>query len=196
MASHKGAGRSPGGDQIDLSALSAQLQDIGREVLRFGPDAVSMLRGVLADPRVPQSAKLEAGAALAYLVSPVNRMTSWVPVVGKVDDVAVLAFALRRLLLGAGEPVLRDHWHGHPRGLEILLGLTTALASPKGLLRRSALVRAVVAAVGENVRRPGSGRVIDGEVLGRTAESRTAESRTAESRTGSGLGRGAPRRRR
>lgn len=162
----------PGRDQIgslDLSGLSAQLQDAGREVVRFVPDALTMLRGVLADPRVPQSAKVEAGAALAYLVSPVNRMTNWVPVVGKVDDVAVLAFALRRLLVGAGEPVLRDHWHGHPRGLEVLLGLTTALASPKGFLRRSALVRALLGAVGESVRRPGSGRVIDGEVLGRSS---------------------------
>jgi uncharacterized membrane protein YkvA (DUF1232 family) len=159
--------KPPGFDQVDLTGLSAQLQEAGREVVRFVPDAVAMLRGVLTDPRVPQSAKVEAGAALAYLVSPVNRMTSWVPVVGKVDDVAVVAFALRRLLVGAGEPVLRDHWRGHPRGLEVLLGLTTALASPKGFLRRSALLRALLGAAGESVRRPGAGRVIDGEVLKR-----------------------------
>jgi uncharacterized membrane protein YkvA (DUF1232 family) len=159
--------KAPGREQVDLTGLSAQLQDAGRELVRFVPDAVAMLRGVLTDPRVPQSAKVEAGAALAYLVSPVNRMTSWVPVVGKVDDVAVVAFALRRLLVGAGEPVLRDHWRGHPRGLEVLLGLTTALASPKGFLRRSALLRALLGAAGESVRRPGAGRVIDGEVLKR-----------------------------
>jgi uncharacterized membrane protein YkvA (DUF1232 family) len=152
---------------VDLSAVSGQVSEVGRELLRFVPDAIAMLRGVLADPRVPQSAKVEAGAALAYLVSPVNKATSWIPVVGKVDDVAVLAFALRRLLLGAGEPVLRDHWRGHPRGLEVLLGVTTALASPKGFLRRSAMVRALLAAVGESARRPGAGRVIDGEVVDR-----------------------------
>lgn len=157
--------RTSGREQVDLTGLSAQLQDAGRELVRFVPDAVAMLRGVLTDPRVPQAAKVEAGAALAYLVSPVNRMTNWVPVVGKVDDVAVVAFALRRLLVGAGEPVLRDHWRGHPRGLEVLLGLTTAFASPKGFLRRSALLRALFAAAGEGVRRPGAGRVIDGEVL-------------------------------
>jgi uncharacterized membrane protein YkvA (DUF1232 family) len=165
------AGRRPGGgngwDDLDLSAVTEQLSGAGRELLRFVPDAIAMLRGVLTDPRVPQSAKVEAGAALAYLVSPVNKATSWIPVVGKVDDVAVLAFALRRLLIGAGEPVLRDHWRGHPRGLEVLLGVTTALASPKGFLRRSALVRAVLAAVSETTRGPGTGRVIDGEVVDR-----------------------------
>jgi uncharacterized membrane protein YkvA (DUF1232 family) len=148
--------------------LGDRFGEIGREIVRFVPDAVAMLRGVLADPRVPQSAKVEAGAALAYLVSPVNKLTSWVPVVGKVDDVAVVAFALRRLLVGAGEPVLRDHWRGHPRGLEVLLGLTTALSSTKGLLRRSAILRAVLASLGEGAAgRPGAGQVIEGEVLDR-----------------------------
>jgi uncharacterized membrane protein YkvA (DUF1232 family) len=158
---------SPRREPIDLAGLQAQFGDVLREVVRFVPDAAAMLRGVVADPRVPQSAKVEAGAALAYLVSPANRMTNWVPIVGKVDDVAVVAFAVRRLLVGAGEPVLRDHWRGHPKGLEVLLGLTTALASPKGFLRRSALLRALLAAAGEGVRRPGAGRVVDGEVLGR-----------------------------
>src|SRR3954447_4339111 len=157
----------PGRDQIDLSGLSAQLQDAGREVVRFVPDTVAMLRGVLTDPRVPQSAKVEAGAALAYLVSPVNKLTSGVRVVGKVDDVAVVAFALRRLLVGAGEPILREHWRGHPRGLEVLLGLTSAFASPKGFLRRSALMKALLNAAGEGARRPGAGRVVEGEVLNR-----------------------------
>jgi uncharacterized membrane protein YkvA (DUF1232 family) len=148
-------------------ALQEQFGDLAREVVRFVPDTIAMLRRVLADPRVPQSAKVEAGAALAYLVSPVNRLTSWVPVVGKVDDVAVLAFAMRRLLVGAGEPVLREHWKGHPRGLEVLLALTTALSSPRGLLRRGAVLQALVTAAGNAKNRPGRGRVVDGEVLAR-----------------------------
>src|SRR4051795_9317374 len=168
------AGRSEGrgpkrgrSEPIDVSGLQATVTEAAREVARFVPDTVAMLRGVLSDPRVPQSAKVEAVAALAYLVSPVNKLTNWVPVVGKVDDVAVVAFALRRLLVGAGEPVLREHWRGHPRGLEVLLGLTAAFASPKGLLRRSALMKALLSAAGEGGRRPGAGRVVEGEVLNR-----------------------------
>src|SRR3954469_11644490 len=168
------AGRSEGrgpkrghGEPLDISALQATVTEAAREVARFVPDTVAMLRGVLTDPRVPQSAKVEAGAAPAHLVSPVNKLTGWGPVVGKVDDVAVVAFALRRLLVGAGEPILREHWRGHPRGLEVLLGLTAAFASPKGLLRRSALMKALLSAAGEGVRRPGAGRVVEGEVLNR-----------------------------
>jgi uncharacterized membrane protein YkvA (DUF1232 family) len=144
-----------------------QLQALAREVLRFFPDVANMLRGVLADPRVPQAAKVEAGAALAYLVSPVNRMTSWVPVIGRVDDVAVLAFAMRRLLMGAGEPVLREHWRGSPRGLDILLAFAHALSAPAGVMRRSALIGAVLNAARDVRSRPGKGRVVEGQVLRR-----------------------------
>ena len=55
-----GQGREQMGP-VDLTGLSAQLQELGREVARFVPDALAMLRGVLADPRVPHSAKVEAG---------------------------------------------------------------------------------------------------------------------------------------
>lgn len=153
------------------------LAALGREVVRFVPDVVAMLRGVLADPRVPQQAKVEAGAALAYLVSPLNRLTSRVPLVGKADDVAVVAFATRRLLMAAGEPVLREHWRGSPRGLDVLLGITTALMSPRGMLRRTALLGAMAGTARDVVGsgRPGArrwrgsrrGDVIDGEVLAR-----------------------------
>src|SRR4051812_12904005 len=168
------AGRSPGGsskrgrsEPIDVSALQATVTDAAREVARFVPDTVAMLRGVLTDPRVPHTAKVEAGAALAYLVSPVNKLTNWVPVVGKVDDVAVVAFALRRLLVGAGGPGLREHRRGHPPGPEGLLGVAAAVASPRGLPRGGALMKALMGAGGGGVRRPGSGRVVEGEVLNR-----------------------------
>ncbi len=160
------------------SALSAEaLTALGRELVRFVPDVMAMLRGILADPRVPQQAKVEAGAALAYLVSPANRLTSWIPIVGQADDVAVLAFALRRLMMAADEPVLREHWRGSQRGLDVLLGITTALISPRGMLRRTALLGTVAGAArdvfdsgrskGRQWRGARRGEVIDGEVLAR-----------------------------
>jgi len=65
------------------------VRTFGREVAMFLPDVAFMLRAVVADPRVPQSAKLEAGAALAYLVSPKNKITNVIPVIGQLDDIAV-----------------------------------------------------------------------------------------------------------
>ena len=135
---------------------------------------ISMLRAISADPRVSQAAKVEAAAALAYLASGRARIPRFIPVVGRIDDLAVAAFALRRLLVAAGEPVLRSHWKGSSRGLQSLLAVSGALATPGGRLRALALAGAAATAVRDQVsgsgglrRRPGAGRVVQGEVLAR-----------------------------
>jgi uncharacterized membrane protein YkvA (DUF1232 family) len=136
-------------------------------------DVISMLRGIASDPRVSQTAKVEATAALAYLVSGKARIPRFIPVVGRIDELAVAAFALRRLLGAAGEPVLRSHWRGSSRGLQNLLALSAALAAPGGRRRALAVAGAAASAVRDQVspggvrRRPGSGRVVEGEVIAR-----------------------------
>jgi len=158
------------------------MQDAVHEAASGVGDVVAMLRGISADPRVPQAAKVEAGAALAYLVSGRGRIPSFIPMVGRIDSVAVAAFTLRRLLTAAGEPVLRSHWRGSPRGLEVLRSMTGALATPGGRLRRLALAGAAASAVRDQFsaarvqpRRRGlrrTGRVIDGEVVARREDRR------------------------
>ncbi|MGF7238067.1 MAG: YkvA family protein [Frankia sp.] len=149
-------------------------KDLAREVASFLPDLVTMLRRVVADPRVPRQAKLEASGALAYLVSPRNRITNLIPVVGQLDDIAIVAFAFRRLVLGAGEPVLREHWRGSDRSFQVLLGATSALASPRGLLRKVAMVRSMAAHarqaaharhLGGRQTGPVGPRIVEGEVV-------------------------------
>ncbi|MBX6387602.1 MAG: DUF1232 domain-containing protein [Frankia sp.] len=164
------------------------LRSFGREVATFVPDLVAMLRGLVADPDVPQSAKLQAGAALAYLVSPKNRVTNMIPLIGQLDDVAVLAIAFNRLAVGAGEKNLRRHWRGNPRTLQLLINASGVLAAPAGKLRNvkiaSTLAGAAFSKLGARTgipglaglgglagfggaRRPGAGQVVDGEVIGR-----------------------------
>jgi uncharacterized membrane protein YkvA (DUF1232 family) len=158
---------------VDKDAVRA----FGREVVMFLPDLVVLLRGVLADSRVPQAAKVEAGAALAYLVSPKNRLTNLIPIVGQLDDVAVVAFAFRRLVAGAEEPVLREHWRGSERALDALIRASTALATPAGTVRKAMLVKTLagvafdkVGGNGRGRRRANGPRIIDGEVINRADE--------------------------
>ncbi len=143
-------------------------KDLARDVATFLPDLVLMLRRVVADPRVPRQAKLEASGALAYLVSPRNRITNMLPVVGQLDDVAIVAFAFRRLVVGAGEPVLREHWRGSDRSFQLLLGATSALASPRGLMRKVAMVRSLATHardLGGHRAAPAGPRIVEGEVV-------------------------------
>jgi uncharacterized membrane protein YkvA (DUF1232 family) len=45
---------------------------------------------VLKDPRTPRVSKLLLGAALAYLVSPVDLVPDFIPVLGQLDDLVIV----------------------------------------------------------------------------------------------------------
>ncbi len=141
---------------------------VGRELITFVPDCMRMLRGVLTDPRVSQEAKMEAAAAAAYLASPLHRAVAKVPGLRAVDRPAVVAMAMRRLLIHAGEPVLREHWPGSEAGFHVVLGVTRLAAAP-GASRPATMAATLLAAVG--ARRPRGSKpdavIIDGEVVDR-----------------------------
>jgi uncharacterized membrane protein YkvA (DUF1232 family) len=45
---------------------------------------------VLKDPRTPRVSKVLLGAALAYLVSPVDLVPDFIPVLGQLDDLVIV----------------------------------------------------------------------------------------------------------
>jgi uncharacterized membrane protein YkvA (DUF1232 family) len=91
---------------------------------RFVPDCVVLFRRLLADDRVPRSRKLLLVPLLLYLVTPLDLVPDFIPVVGALDDAIVVALAFRVVLRGAGPGLVRDHWPGPPRSLDLLLRLT------------------------------------------------------------------------
>lgn len=88
------------------------------------PNLAKLCARLLNDPRVPRRTKWLLGAAGLYIVSPVDLIPELLfPIVGRVDDLILLAFALQRLL-GAVEPeVLEEHWDGDDDALEIITSL-------------------------------------------------------------------------
>ena len=160
-AGSTGGGAAAGGIDRD------ELLVLAREVVTFVPDVVVMLRGVLEDERVPRSVKLQTAALLAYIASPLDVIPDFVPVLGQLDDGALAAFAVRRLLTAAGEPVLREHWRGSERGLQMLLSLSSALSVPSRTLRRIGIAGAVSHLFRREARTEDGHRVVDGEVVRR-----------------------------
>jgi uncharacterized membrane protein YkvA (DUF1232 family) len=76
------------------------------------PKYLRLLAGLLTDQRVSIVDKLLVGAAIAYIVAPVDFLPDFVPFLGQVDDVYLLVLALRRLMRNAGRRVVLDHWDG------------------------------------------------------------------------------------
>ena len=93
-----------------------------RDLAAFIPDCVTTVRRLRRDPRVPRRAKLAIVVAGLWVVSPIDLIPEFIPVIGPLDDVVVVALALRYAGRRVPRDVLRDAWPGEPRVLERLLG--------------------------------------------------------------------------
>jgi uncharacterized membrane protein YkvA (DUF1232 family) len=81
------------------------------------PKYLRLLAGLLTDRRVSTVDKLLVGAAIAYIVAPVDFLPDFVPFLGQVDDVYLLVLALQRLMRNAGRRVVLEHWAGEASDL-------------------------------------------------------------------------------
>lgn len=88
-----------------------------RDVLRLVPDVVRLVRRLSADPALPRSVRWRLSALLLYLVSPIDLIPDFIPIVGYADDAVIVALALRSVVRAAGPEALDRHWPGTPQGL-------------------------------------------------------------------------------
>lgn len=106
-----------------LIVLAARLQPgLMKEFVRFLPACVTMIRHLRNDPRVPRSAKVAVLGAMIWVISPIDLIPEFLPVIGPLDDVVVVALALRYAARRVPRAVLLEAWPGDPRLLERLLG--------------------------------------------------------------------------
>jgi uncharacterized membrane protein YkvA (DUF1232 family) len=93
-----------------------------RDLASFVPDCVTTIRRLRADPRVPRRAKVAVALAGLWLLCPIDLLPEFLPVIGPLDDVAVVALALRYAARQVPREVLVAAWPGEARLLERLLG--------------------------------------------------------------------------
>jgi uncharacterized membrane protein YkvA (DUF1232 family) len=87
---------------------------------RFVPDCVVLFQRLLADPRVAWWRKGVLLLAILYLASPIDLVPDFIPIAGQVDDVIVMALALRVVLRGSGPTLLAEHWPGPRSSLAVI----------------------------------------------------------------------------
>lgn len=123
--------RAPARQVLDTGLLRTLVRDI--------PNFGKLLWGLATDARVSKLDKALVVAAVTYTLVPEDLIPDWIPGIGEIEDVFVIALALSRLLTNAGEEVLLDHWDGDDETLETLLdalaATTDMLPSPiRGLI--------------------------------------------------------------
>jgi uncharacterized membrane protein YkvA (DUF1232 family) len=117
---------------VAFVAIARPDQTTIRDALRLLPDAVRLVRRVAADHTIPRRTRWLLWFLLVYLVSPIDLIPDFIPVIGYADDVVVAGFVLRLVVRRAGSEKLREHWPGTPEGLaalQRLLRLPTTTAT-------------------------------------------------------------------
>lgn len=109
------------GRRIGLGSVAKVDESSWLELPRFVGDVGTLLWRVVKDPRVGRWQKIAAGAAVAYVVSPLDVIPDVVPGLGQLDDLVVIRQALKLLADAAGTSVLREHWQGSEEGFAIVL---------------------------------------------------------------------------
>ncbi|MDQ6914622.1 MAG: DUF1232 domain-containing protein [Actinomycetota bacterium] len=94
-----------------------------RALATFIPDCVALFRALLRDPRVPRRHRLLLVALIVYLAMPFDLVPDFIPVVGQLDDALLVALVLRALVRSGGPELVREHWRGPERSLDLILRL-------------------------------------------------------------------------
>ena len=104
-----------------VGLVVAGRREDARALATFIPDCVVLLSRLLRDERVPRRRKLLLAGLVGYLALPFDLVPDFIPVAGQLDDVIVVAVVLRRFLRSGGEQLVREHWPGPDRSLELVL---------------------------------------------------------------------------
>jgi len=83
---------------------------------------VATVTTLRSNPAVPRRAKVALAVAGLWVLSPVDLIPEFLPVIGPLDDVVVVALAFRYAARQIPRGVLLDAWPGDRRIIERLIG--------------------------------------------------------------------------
>lgn len=102
-------------------------QGVG-DLLLFVPRLALLLGRLIADPEVASTDKLLLAAVVAYIMSPIDIVPDFIPVIGQLDDAYLVALCLLRLMNRSGTAKVRQYWDG-PEDIVAFLHTITDVAT-------------------------------------------------------------------
>jgi uncharacterized membrane protein YkvA (DUF1232 family) len=100
-----------------------------RQVAEFLPSCVATARTLRRHPDVPRRAKIALLVAVLWVISPIDLLPEFLPVIGPLDDVVAVVLLMRYAARSVPRQTLLDAWPSDPKLLERLLG-SSKLVSP------------------------------------------------------------------
>lgn len=84
------------------------------------PDITVLLYRLFRNPRVDRKMKVLIGSILTYVVSPIDIIPSFIPVLGEIDDLAVLFFGLNKVIEEVPKDIILSNWQGKDNIFELV----------------------------------------------------------------------------
>jgi uncharacterized membrane protein YkvA (DUF1232 family) len=100
---------------------------LAKDLATVLPACVTTARRLRKDPRVPKRVKLAVGFAGLWVLSPIDLIPEFLPVIGPLDDIVVVALALRYAARHIPPEALVEAWPAERRILERLAPSTAAV---------------------------------------------------------------------
>src|SRR5215213_10054334 len=94
-----------------------------RELIRVVPDVVRLIRSVITDRAAPLDVRVVLIGLLIWILSPIDLIPEFIPVLGPLDDVIVAIVSMRYTRRRMGLPALRARWTGSDDGFALLARL-------------------------------------------------------------------------
>jgi uncharacterized membrane protein YkvA (DUF1232 family) len=93
-----------------------------RDAAEFLPACVTTARRLRRHEAVPRRAKVALLLAILWVLSPIDLLPEFLPVIGPLDDIVAVLLLLRYAARAVPRPVLLEAWPEEPGLLERLLG--------------------------------------------------------------------------
>ena len=91
-----------------------------RELVALTPDVLRLLRALIGDRTVPLDARVVLVGLIAWILSPIDLIPEFIPVLGPLDDVVVAVVAMRYVRRRVGIDGMRERWPGSDDGFALL----------------------------------------------------------------------------
>ena len=95
---------------------------LAKDLAGFLPACATTMRRLRRHPAVPRSVRWLVVVALLWVLSPIDLIPEFLPVIGPLDDVVVVALVLRYAARRIPPAVLFQAWPGDPRLIARLIG--------------------------------------------------------------------------
>jgi len=104
---------------------------LAKDLATVLPACVTTARRLRKDPRVPKRVKVAVAFAGLWVLSPIDLIPEFLPVIGPLDDIVVVALALRYAARRIPPQALIDAWPAERRILERLAPATASAPTPE-----------------------------------------------------------------